>query len=86
MNKRVTLLDPILKNKDLINLTPEINIIETFKNKFSFINFSFNILIPLIVIIILLFIAKYTYQSRHFDSLQKELGINIKKEQHHENY
>ena len=63
-NIRVSLVDPILYQSSYINETPKIPLSKTFWKKFNLLNFIFNILLPLGIIIFVLFVLKDRYQTK----------------------
>lgn len=58
----ISLIDPMLYHSSLINqqITQPIN----FWKRFSFVNFTINCLIPVIVLIFIAFVLKYKYKSK----------------------
>lgn len=69
-NIRVSLIDPMLYQSTYINHDSTIK--TNFWKKFSLINFIFNILLPISIIIFVLFVLKDRYMTKKQNS--KKLG------------
>ena len=61
---RVSLIDPLLYQSSYINPNPPKPIKINFWKKFNIFNFMFNIAIPLIVLIFVMFVLKDRYLSK----------------------
>lgn len=63
-NTRVSLLDPLLyKSSYVDNRSPSVTNLNFWK-RFSFLNFSINILLPILLIVFILFVLKGKYQQK----------------------
>ena len=74
VNMRVSLMDPMLYQSTYINPNPQKPLKINFWKKFHLLNFLFNIAIPIIIFIFVLFVLKGKYLSK----LQKKsVKINV---------
>ena len=62
--KRVSLIDPMLYQSSYINPNPVKPIKLNFWKRFNGWNFSFNVLIPILIFIFILFVLKEKYHSK----------------------
>lgn len=56
--KRIGLLDPMLKYSEYVGGAPEIKLLDSLKGKFNGWYFLFNILLPIIIFIVILYMCK----------------------------
>lgn len=61
---RVSLVDPVLYQSSYVNPNPQNPIKINFWKRFNFLNFLFNILLPISVIILIMFILKGRYWNK----------------------
>lgn len=73
-NVRVSLIDPILYKSSYINKKRLPPITTTFWKKFNFLNFLFNVLLPISVIVFVLFVLKDHYINKKMLSKRKRFS------------
>ena len=71
---RTSLIDPILYQSSYVNKATPIKF--NFWAKFSFLNFFFNIMLPISVIVFVLFVLKKRYISKLHNKKKFRFPIN----------